>query len=109
MGAVLALTLVLHGPSRASISPEHIASAIFASDREATNFSAHVAWSITLPLAGYAADGNHGLYIAGGAWLAYSLVNEYAMHGPEGARERRLDLLSRLVPCAAVIVWRALR
>jgi hypothetical protein len=82
---------------------------IFRSDAEATNFGAHVGWSLLLPLTGYVAADPPGIYAAGGAWLTYSLVNESAMHGPEGGRERTLDLVSRLVPCGAVMIWTAVR
>jgi hypothetical protein len=103
----LAAALVLHLSPALSI--ERAASGIFQSDREATNFSAHVGWSLAIPLAGRAIDGRRGEWIAGGTWLAYSLVNEIALHGPEDARERRLNLVSRLVPCAVLLfidLWR---
>jgi hypothetical protein len=106
-GALLALTLVLHPSQRESI--EKWASGAFANQQEATNFSAHVGWSLALPLAGYAVADRKGLYVAGGAWLAYSLVNEFAMHGPENAHARRLDPISRLVPCTAVMLWTVVR
>jgi hypothetical protein len=91
------------------ISPEKWVAQIFASDAEATNFSAHVGWSVALVLAGAALFGRRGLWAAGVAWLAYSLVNELFLHGPTGARELRLDLVSRLVPCVLVLaidLWR---
>lgn len=92
-----------------SLSPERAATGLFRSDAEAVNFSAHVGWSLALPLAGHAIDGKRGALLAGGGWLAYSLINEFALHGPEGARERNQNLLSRLVPCAVVIFFEALR
>ena len=98
----LALALSLHASPALSI--ERAVSSVFASDAEATNFSAHVGFSLALPLAGYAVDGRRGMYVAGGAWLAYSLVNEFALHGPEDSRERNLDLISRILPCAAVML-----
>ena len=99
----LALALILHAAPPRSV--ESWAGGLFSGDAEATNFSAHVAWSAAVPLAGYAIGGKRGALIAGGGWLAYSLVNEFALHGPEDARERRLNLVSRLVPCALVMLW----
>lgn len=95
-------------PSR-DFSIERSVNHLFRSDAEATNFGAHVGWSLLLPVGGYVAADRPGLYVAGSAWLTYSIVNEFAMHGPEGSRERALDLVSRLVPCATVMIWTALR
>lgn len=81
---------------------------LFQSPQEAANFSAHAAWSLAFPLAGHALDGKRGAMISGGTWMAYSLVNEVALHGPESERERNLNLLSRLVPCAVVMLIAAL-
>lgn len=106
--ALLALSLVL-SPVRAATSPEKIVADVFRSDMEAVNFSAHVAWSLALPLAGNAVDGKRGTLIAGSAWIAYSLVNEFAFHPPLQPRERALNLVSRLVPCAVVMLVRVLR
>jgi hypothetical protein len=75
----------------------------FASDAEATNFSAHAGWSLALPLAGLAIAGPVGAYVAGGAWLVWSLVNEMFLHGPTGSHERAQDLVSRLAPCSLVL------
>lgn len=82
---------------------------LFHGSQEAANFSAHAGWSFAIPLAGHAIDGKRGALVAGGAWLAYSLVNELKLHGAESARERNLNLASRLIPCAAVMLWEALR
>ena len=106
---MLALALALSLHASPALSVERAVSSVFANDAEATNASAHAAWSIALPLAGYAVDGRRGLYIAGGAWLAYSLVNEFALHGPEDSRERNLDLLSRILPCAAILLFDIVR
>lgn len=108
MSLLIALSLVLRAP-HASFSPERGAAGLFDGQQEATNFSAHVAWSLALPLAGSAVADKRGAFIAGGAWLTYSLVNEFVFHGPEDARERRLNLVSRLVPCAIVMLVTALR
>lgn len=109
MIAALALSLVLGGHSRSAFSPEKSVSGIFASEQEAVNFSAHAGWSLALPLGGAFVDGKRGAFIAGGTWLGYSLVNEFVFHGPEDARERRLNLISRLVPCAIVLLVTALK
>ena len=82
---------------------------LFASDGEAVNFSAHAAWSIAAPLTGQALFGRAGLWSFGGTWMAYSLVNEFALHGPEGDRERNLNLVSRLGPCAVILLIDLLR
>ena len=42
-------------------------------------------------------------------WIAYSLVNEFALHGPESERERNLNLVSRLAPCAVILFIDLLR
>jgi hypothetical protein len=111
-GFLLVTALQLHllhpAPSRA-FSIERSVDSVFSSDAEATNFGAHVGWSLALPFTGYAVADRRGLYAAGGAWLTYSLLNEFVMHGPESAHERELDLMSRLVPCAAVMIWTAVR
>jgi len=76
---------------------------MFQSDAEATNFSAHVAWSLLVPLIGYAIGGRkHGLQL-GAIWIAYSLFNELLLHGPTDVREFALNLISRLVPSAVVM------
>lgn len=81
---------------------------LFQSPQEASNFAAHAGWSFAIPLAGHAIDGKRGALIAGGSWMAFTLVNEFALHGPESARERNLNLLSRLVPCAVVMFFEVL-
>jgi hypothetical protein len=98
-----ALSLHLAPARTASASPElWLTQKLFASDSEATNFSAHCAWGAGLPLAGYAVAGKKGAAIASGAWAAYSLVNEFAWHPPESGRERALNLSSRLGSAALV-------
>jgi hypothetical protein len=82
---------------------------LFRSPQEAANFSAHAGWSLAIPLAGHAIDGRRGALVAGSAWIAFSLVNELTIHGPESSRERNQNLLSRLVPCAVVMLVELLR
>jgi hypothetical protein len=82
---------------------------LFQSDTEATNFAAHVGWALALPLAGHAVDGKRGALIGGGVWLGYSLANEFLLHGPESGRERALNLVSRMVPTAVVLLVEVLR
>ena len=82
---------------------------LFHGAQEAANFSAHAGWSLAIPLAGHALDGKRGALIAGGTWIAFTLVNEAFLHGPESARERNLNLASRLIPTALVMLWEALR
>jgi hypothetical protein len=101
MGILLALALCGSGLGPVD---RFFACSVFQSDAEATNFTAHVGWSLAVPLAGKAIDGKRGMLIAGGSWIAFSLVNEFVLHGPEDARERRLNLLSRLLPCAGVML-----
>ena len=97
-------------PSRSpALSLEGNLTGIFASDGEAVNFSAHAAWSVAAPLAGQALFGRAGLWSIGGTWIAYSLVNEFALHGPESERERNLNLVSRLAPCAVILFIDLLR
>ena len=82
---------------------------LFQSPQEAANFGAHAGWSLALPLLGKEIGGKRGLYIVGGSWLAFSLINEFALHGAESSRERNLNLVSRLAPCALVMLWASLR
>ena len=84
---------------------------VLGGDQQAlTNASAHVGWSLALPLAGKAIGGRKGMWIAGTSWIAWTIVNETFFHapprpGPGYPAEVRTDLLTRLVPCAAVLAW----
>jgi hypothetical protein len=83
---------------------------VFDSDAALTNASAHVAWSLALPLAGKAVGGRKGMWIAGTTWMAWTIVNESFFHAPPRPgrsypAEVRADLLTRLVPCAMVLAW----
>src|SRR2546423_3702017 len=101
--AALSLQLAPAPARSPALSLEANLTGIFASDGEAVNFSAHAAWSVAAPLAGQALFGRPGLWGAGGTWIAYSLLNEFALHGPESERERTLNLVSRLAPCAVIL------
>ena len=80
-----------------------------------TNASAHVAWAIALPLAGERIGGRRGLWVAGLGWMGLTLVTETLFHAPPGtlgpayASEVRTDLLTRLVPCASILLFDLLR
>ena len=101
--AALSLQLAPAPVRSPALSLEHELTGIFGSDGEAVNFSAHAAWSIAAPLTGQALFGRAGLWGFGGTWIAYSLVNEFALHGPEDQRERNMNLVSRLAPCAVIL------
>lgn len=110
MLASLALALALQAPCAGMGALDRFTDCtLFRSSQEAANFSAHAGWSLAIPLAGHAVDGKRGALLAGGTWMAFTLVNEFALHGQEDARERNLNLLSRLAPCALVMLWEALR
>lgn len=85
-------------------SLERFAARLFTGDQEAVNFSAHVAWSLVFALGGHALGGALGLIIGAAVWILYSLLNEFLLHGPEGSRERKLNLISRLVPSGALLI-----
>lgn len=68
-----------------------------------TNDSAHAAWAVAMPLAGYAVASKKGALVSGGAWMAWTLVNEYALHGKESTQERQQNLKFRLIPCALTL------
>ncbi|BDG09646.1 hypothetical protein [Anaeromyxobacter paludicola] len=87
---------------------------IFDDDAALTNASAHVAWSLALPLGGYAVGGRRGMWIAGLSWIGAAFLTETFFHAPPrpGAAypsEVRADLLTKVVPCAAVLAWDLLR
>jgi hypothetical protein len=101
--AALSLDLASAPARSPALSVEGNLTGIFGSDGEAVNFSAHAAWSVAAPLTGQVLFGRTGLWSFGGTWIAYSLVNEFALHGPESERERNLNLVSRLAPCAVIL------
>ena len=79
-----------------------------------TNAVAHTMASLALPLLGEKLWGRKGLWIVGLGWIGYSLVQESLFHaparpGPGYAAEFRADLLTRIVPCAALLAWDAIR
>lgn len=101
MHFILALSLLNLAPARLS---EHKLEGAFQSSGEAANASAHAAWGIAVPLAGYAVDRRRGLLVGSGAWIAYSLVNEFLLHGKEASRERNMNLGFRILPCLATSI-----
>jgi hypothetical protein len=83
---------------------------IFDSDAALTNASAHVAWSLAVPLAGEYVGGRKGLWIAGGTWMAVTVLQEALFHAPPRPgqgypSEVRADLVTRLVPTMLVLGW----
>ncbi|GEJ55425.1 hypothetical protein [Anaeromyxobacter diazotrophicus] len=83
---------------------------IFESDAALTNASAHIGWSLAVPLAGKLVGGRKGLWTAGLSWIALSLTQETFFHappnpGPAYPSEVRADLLTRILPCAALLAW----
>lgn len=109
MGALVATLLAAAPCSGMGALDRFTDCTLFRNSQEAANFSAHAAWSMAIPLSGHLAAGKRGAWIAGGAWIGFTLVNEFALHGAEDARERNLNLLSRIVPCAivmAISLWR---
>lgn len=90
-------------------SLERFAAGLFASDQEAVNFSAHVAWSLVFALGGHVIGGPLGLIVGAGTWIVYSLINEFLLHGPEGGRERKLNLISRLSPSGLLLILALVR
>jgi hypothetical protein len=87
---------------------------IFDDDAALTNASAHVAWSLAVPLLGERLGGRKGLWVSGLSWIALSLAQEALFHAPPnpGAgypSEVRADLITRIVPCASLLVWDLVR
>ena len=109
IGLLAALSLQLAPAPARPPALESGLTGLFASDAEAVNFSAHAAWSVAAPLTGQALFGRAGLWSFGASWMTYSLVNEFALHGPESERERNLNLVSRLGPCAVILLIDLLR
>src|SRR3990172_6820556 len=78
-----------------------------------TNAAAHVGFSLAIPLLGEHFWGRKGLWISGLSWMALTLVQESMFHappnpGPGYAAEVRSDLITRLVPCATLLLIDAL-
>jgi AbrB family looped-hinge helix DNA binding protein len=78
-----------------------------------TNAAAHVGFSLAIPLLGEHFWGRKGLWISGLSWMAFTLVQESMFHapanpGPGYPAEVRSDLITRLVPCATLLVIDAL-
>ncbi len=74
----------------------------------AVNASAHVAWSLAIPLLGEKLGGSKGKWIAGLSWIGLTLIQEVFFHtpvnpGPEYASEVRTDLITKIVPTILVL------
>ena len=74
------------------------------------NASAHVAWALAIPLLGQEIGGARGKWISGGAWIAFSLIQEAFFHAPAnpGAAypsEVRTDLITRIAPTVLVLTF----
>ncbi len=83
-------------------------------DRALTNAAAHTGFSVAIPLFGEHFWGRKGLWIAGLSWMALSAAEESLFHAPPNPgrgypAEVRADLLTRLVPCATLLLFDALR
>jgi len=83
-------------------------------DRALTNAAAHTGFSVAIPLFGEHFWGRKGLWIAGLSWMALSATQESLFHAPPNPgrgypAEVRADLLTRLVPCATLLLFDALR
>jgi hypothetical protein len=78
---------------------------LFGGDAEATNFSAHLAWSLVSGLVGFRVYGHVGAVVGASLWCSYTLINEFFLHVPEGTRELTLNLCSRLIPAGGVLIW----
>jgi hypothetical protein len=79
-----------------------------------TNAAAHVGFSLAVPLLGERFWGRKGLWATGLSWMALSVVQESLFHAPAnpGAgypAEVRSDLITRLVPCATLLILDAVR
>ena len=87
---------------------------VFESDAALTNASAHVGWSIAVPLAGRVIGGRKGMWVAGLSWIGFSLATETFFHappnpGPGYPPEVRADLLTKILPCAAILAFDLIR
>ncbi len=79
-----------------------------------TNAAAHVGFSLAVPLVGEHFWGRKGLWATGLSWMALTVIQESLFHappnaGPGYAAEVRSDLLTRLLPCATLLLFDALR
>ena len=85
------------------------------SDAANTNASLHALWSLGIAGIGWGLWGRTGLRAACGAWSGASLLGEAFLHappgplGPEYAAEVRTDLMSKILPCAALVVIEGLK
>lgn len=86
------------------------------SDQALTNASAHIAWSITVPLAGFVFDGRRGGCWASAGWIVETWISEGFFHaGPLSrgdkyyASEVRTDLATKTALPLAWLIVEAIR
>lgn len=85
------------------------------SDAANTNASLHALWSVGLGTFGYLMWGREGLRYVCAAWSADAVVSEAFFHAPPGelgpayASEVRTDLMSKILPCVAMVAIEAFR
>jgi len=104
----IALRLVPNAPSLDVFGPGPFTN-LGSGDAAQTNALAHVWFGAMCPLAGYYAGGSRGLRIAAASCAALVLVRETFFHGQTPGPEVRTDLLSGLLPIAAVLLVDLLR
>jgi hypothetical protein len=76
-------------------------------EQAVTNASAHIGWALAVPLVGREVAGRKGLWIAGGAWMLGTIVQEawFHPHPPAGfGPEVRTDLVTRLGPTLVLLI-----
>jgi len=101
-------------PSLPLFGPGPVVNFLNGDNQAVTNASAHVAWSLAVPLVAEHFGGRKGLWIGGLSWMALTVVQESLFHapphpGPGYASEVRSDLLTRIVPTALILLWDATR
>lgn len=101
-------------PSLPLFGPGPVVNFLGGDNQAVTNASAHVAWSLAVPLVSQHFGGRKGLWIGGLSWIALTMVQESLFHappkpGPGYASEVRSDLLTRIVPTALLLLLDATR
>ena len=101
-------------PSLPLFGPGPVVNFLGGDNQAVTNASAHVAWSLAVPLVSQHFGGRKGLWIGGLSWIAATVLQESLFHapprpGPGYASEVRSDLLTRIVPTALLLVLDATR
>ena len=79
-----------------------------------TNAAAHTGFSLAIPLLGEHFWGRKGLWVTGLSWMALTVLQESLFHAPPNPdpgypAELRSDLITRLVPCAMLLILDAIR